>query len=176
MNSSKRKRHTLYFWIDVFFLLLPLFIFVAIFLYELITFTLFYQQQAGSIINDYGSSFIGSFDDFRQYVFDVFFYDPVNEDSGLINYLVSFIWYNSFSFNSGSSNTLTNIIMNFLFQLRNIIGFNTVDSFGNENLFSFIIFYFTYIISYEFLSFFIHIVLWIPRYFKNKLYDRGLME
>ena len=144
--NNERKRKKAYYYIDVFFLCLPLLLFIGGFVIKLIS---IYSHQGS--FNDVSSSdiidFLGQYlFDFIQVFFDVIIdsLEGVNEGFGLViaNALNSFANF----FVSGGSLALMYVVV-----------------------------YFTWVIMYEFISLMISIVLWIPRFIKNKI-QKGVFE
>lgn len=145
--NSKRSSRKLWRLIDSFFLLLPLLIFIFHFVFILI-----YYFKSGSVL-DVGSGLGSSFSIIND------FFD---------NLLYGGFYYFDFIYILDSSSFFSDIVDR-ITDICSFFGF-----YHNDNTFwNFFNYYFAYAISYEFFSIIIQIIMWLPRWAKNKLYDWG---
>lgn len=143
--NSKRSSRKLWRLIDSFFLLFPLFVLVFVF----IGFLLFYQKSGQLEVDNGMYYYVDILNDFIVKFFN---------DDIYINVVFSYLFENNFG---ATIYDATYDIFYFLgFDISNAF----VDYFHN---------YFCYAIIYEFFSLIIQIILWLPRWAKNKLYEWG---
>ena len=141
--NKKRSRNKIYHLIDTIFLLLP---FIAIIFY--ISAVLLSLKAGNTLI--FGFDF--EYGDFSSFVSDYLF------TSGSFDSFIELLipsYDNSLFFGSFGL-YLSDFLVN--------LGLD-------NNFWYFICYYFVYAICYEFLSLFVNIILWIPRFFRNRFQD-----
>lgn len=144
--NSKRSSRKLWRLIDSFFLLLPLFVLFFVF----IGFLLFYQKSGQLEVDNGSYYYIDVLNDFfnKLYNFDIY-----------VANIFDYLFESDFAFS----------IKSFMWDFVSFFGFE-----ANDNIIAwYLYYYFTYAICYEFFSFTIQIIMWLPRWAKNKLYEWG---
>lgn len=143
--NSKRSSRKLWRLIDSFFLLFPLFVLVFAF----VGFLLFYQKSGQLEVDNGMYYYVDILNDFIVKFFN---------DDIYINVVFQYLFSNNFG---ATIYDATSDIFYFLgFDFTNAY----VAYFHN---------YFCYAIIYEFFSLIIQIIMWLPRWAKNKLYEWG---
>lgn len=145
--NSKRKRNKIYYYIDIFFLSLPIILFLSYVIINIsmlkgsvtdFDFTITSNwEQMGSRIEAYLDYLVGSFCNFLD---------------------------NTFNWNGDFAENLNLILYN----ICHWLGYNDGGSLG-----WFIMSYFLYVFVYEIFSLFINIIMWLPRYFRNWIQERS---
>lgn len=151
--KSKRGSNKIYYYIDLFFILLPIIFFIFIFLYNLIT-----LSNDSFVLLDNGSP-IASSPSLSNYTADLFnrsFSRTINEFSSFID--------EPLDRESGFIYDIYNV----MFSIFDFFGINA-DYANSINLFIF--YYFIYLAYYEIFSLLFNIIMWLPRWCRNKVRD-----